>query len=89
MDADLPYVMEAVPGRSPPTLVELPPHWSLDDGEQYAWLPGIWDIAAIEGPDKLLRMWEMDFAGRSPASARASCSRRRPRSRWRPRRRSS
>jgi peptidoglycan/xylan/chitin deacetylase (PgdA/CDA1 family) len=61
MDADVPYRLAT--GREPgaATLVEIPPHWSLDDGEQYAWLPGIWDTAVIEGPDKLLRMWEMDF----------------------------
>jgi peptidoglycan-N-acetylglucosamine deacetylase len=61
MDADLPYRLATGPGPDD-SLVELPPHWSLDDGEQYAWLPGIWDTAVIEGPDKLLRMWEMDFA---------------------------
>ncbi len=61
MDADLPYRLRAGPDPDSPTLVEIPPHWSLDDGEQYAWLPGIWDTGVIEGPDKLLRMWEMDF----------------------------
>jgi peptidoglycan/xylan/chitin deacetylase (PgdA/CDA1 family) len=61
MDSDVPYRMATGPGPDAPTIVEIPPHWSLDDGEQYAWLPGIWDTAVIEGPDKLLRMWEMDF----------------------------
>lgn len=62
MDADLPYRLATGLDPDDATLVEIPPHWSLDDGEQYAWLPGIWDTAVIEGPDKLLRMWEMDFA---------------------------
>lgn len=61
MDSDVPYQLAAGPEPGAATLVEIPPHWSLDDGEQYAWLPGIWDTAVIEGPDKLLRMWEMDF----------------------------
>jgi peptidoglycan/xylan/chitin deacetylase (PgdA/CDA1 family) len=61
MDADLPYRLRTGPAPDAATLVELPPHWSLDDGEQYAWLPEIWDTAVIEGPDKLLRMWEMEF----------------------------
>ena len=61
MDADLPYRLLTGPASDAATLVELPPHWSLDDGEQYAWLPGIWDTAVIEGPEKLLRMWEMEF----------------------------
>ncbi len=61
MDADVPYRLRSGPAPGAPTLVELPPHWSLDDGEQYAWLPGIWETAVIEGPEKLLRMWEMEF----------------------------
>jgi peptidoglycan/xylan/chitin deacetylase (PgdA/CDA1 family) len=61
MDADVPYRLATGPAPGDPTLVEIPPHWSLDDGEQYAWLPGIWDTGVIEGPDKLLRMWEMEF----------------------------
>lgn len=61
MDSDMPYRLATGPEPGAATLVEIPPHWSLDDGEQYAWLPGIWDTAVIEGPDKLLRMWEMDF----------------------------
>jgi len=61
MDADVPYRMATGPRPEDPALVEVPPHWSLDDGEQYAWLPGIWDTASIESPDKLLRMWEAEF----------------------------
>ena len=61
MDADLPYVLRTGPEAGAATLVELPLHWSLDDGEQYAWLPGIWETGVIESPDKLLRMWELDF----------------------------
>jgi peptidoglycan/xylan/chitin deacetylase (PgdA/CDA1 family) len=60
MDSDLPYRLATGPEPGAATLVEIPVHWSLEDG-QYAWLPGIWDTAVIEGPDKLLRMWEMDF----------------------------
>jgi hypothetical protein len=35
MDDDRPYVLDTGKGR----IVELPPHWSLDDWEQYAFLP--------------------------------------------------
>ena len=35
MDDDRPYVLETAHG----TLVELPPHWSLDDWNQYMYLP--------------------------------------------------
>jgi peptidoglycan/xylan/chitin deacetylase (PgdA/CDA1 family) len=61
MDADLPYLLGTGPEPGAPALVELPLHWSQDDGEQYAWLPGIWETGVIESPEKLLRMWELDF----------------------------
>jgi peptidoglycan/xylan/chitin deacetylase (PgdA/CDA1 family) len=61
MDADLPYRLAVGPERDSPTLIEIPPHWSLEDGVQYAWLPGIWDTATIESPAKLLTMWELDL----------------------------
>jgi peptidoglycan-N-acetylglucosamine deacetylase len=35
MDDDKPYLLETERG----TIAELPPHWSLDDWEQYAYLP--------------------------------------------------
>ncbi len=35
MDDDKPYLLETASG----TLVELPPHWSLDDWNQYAYMP--------------------------------------------------
>lgn len=53
MDRDQPYVLERG-GRS---LVELPVHWSLDDWEQYAFLPRPHIGAHIETPGKLLELW--------------------------------
>ena len=35
MDDDRPYLLETPRG----TIAELPPHWSLDDWEQFAFLP--------------------------------------------------
>jgi hypothetical protein len=61
MDADVPYRLAVGSEPDSPTLIEIPPHWSLDDGEQYAWLPGIWDTATIESPAKLLTMWGLEF----------------------------
>jgi peptidoglycan-N-acetylglucosamine deacetylase len=53
MDDDKPYLLETPRG----TIAELPPHWSLDDWEQYAYLPRP-DIGSnIESPAKVLDLW--------------------------------
>ncbi len=53
MDDDRPYALETEAG----TIVELPPHWSLDDWEQYAYLPDPPIGTAIEAPAKVLDLW--------------------------------
>ena len=52
MDDDQPYLVGA--DRS---LVELPVHWSLDDWEQYAFVPEPDIGKAIELPEKVLALW--------------------------------
>ncbi|MEO3755588.1 polysaccharide deacetylase [Streptomyces sp. B6B3] len=54
MGDDRPYHVETPAGR----LVELPVHWSLDDWEQYAFLPEPRVGAVIESPRKVLEMWQ-------------------------------
>jgi peptidoglycan-N-acetylglucosamine deacetylase len=54
MDADVPYRLETPAG----TIAELPPHWSLDDWEQYAFLPRPDIGGVIESPAKVLEMWK-------------------------------
>lgn len=61
MDDDAPYLLRVAEDPSAPTLVEIPVHWGLDDGEQYAWLPGIWEGEGIASPRKLLEMWTLEF----------------------------
>jgi peptidoglycan/xylan/chitin deacetylase (PgdA/CDA1 family) len=61
MDGDRPYLLRTAADGSAPTLVEIPVHWGLDDGEQYAWLPGIWEGEGIASPRKLLEMWTLEF----------------------------
>ena len=61
MDDDVPYLLRVAEHASAPTLVEIPVHWGLDDGEQYAWLPGIWEGDGIASPRKLLEMWLLEF----------------------------
>ena len=57
MDDDKPYVLE-VDGKQ---LVELPPHWSLDDWEQYAYLPDPNIGSMIESPNKVFDMWSHEL----------------------------
>jgi peptidoglycan/xylan/chitin deacetylase (PgdA/CDA1 family) len=62
MDADTPYILETTNGR----IVELPPSWSLDDWEQYAYLPQPNIGAIIQSPPHVAEMWihELDAARR-------------------------
>ena len=53
MDADTPYLLETAAGD----IVELPVHWSLDDWEQYAYLPRPPFKSPIESPQKVLDLW--------------------------------
>src|SRR5436190_5494195 len=53
MDADTPYVLDTGAGE----IVELPVHWSLDDWEQYAYIPDPPFRSPIESPAKVLDLW--------------------------------
>ncbi len=53
MDSDKPYVLDTGAGE----IVELPVHWSLDDWEQYAYIPDPPFRSAIESPAKVLDLW--------------------------------
>ena len=53
MDDDVPYRLETDAGM----LIELPVHWSLDDWEQYAYLPEPDIGSQIELPSKVLELW--------------------------------
>jgi peptidoglycan/xylan/chitin deacetylase (PgdA/CDA1 family) len=44
-------------------IVELPVHWSLDDWEQYAYLPEPSIGAVIESPVKVAEMWRAELDG--------------------------
>jgi peptidoglycan/xylan/chitin deacetylase (PgdA/CDA1 family) len=57
MDDDKPYRLETAHG----TIVELPPHWSLDDWEQYAYLPRPPIGSNIESPAKVLDLWTTEL----------------------------
>jgi peptidoglycan/xylan/chitin deacetylase (PgdA/CDA1 family) len=57
MDADRPYRLRTEAG----TIAELPPHWGLDDWEQYAYLPRPTIGAVIESPVKVLELWRAEL----------------------------
>ncbi|HEY1273788.1 MAG TPA: polysaccharide deacetylase [Thermoleophilaceae bacterium] len=57
MDSDRPYRLRTSAG----TIAELPPHWSLDDWEQYAFLPRPEIGAVIESPAKVVEMWKAEL----------------------------
>lgn len=64
MDADRPYVLAAGiadAGPGGPTLVELPIQWSLDDWEQYVYLPGLSGSGLIESPSKVADLWSLEL----------------------------
>jgi peptidoglycan/xylan/chitin deacetylase (PgdA/CDA1 family) len=53
MDSDRPYLLDTGAGE----IVELPVHWSLDDWEQYMFVPDPPFRTAIESPAKVLDLW--------------------------------
>jgi peptidoglycan/xylan/chitin deacetylase (PgdA/CDA1 family) len=57
MDDDRPYLLKIGEKQ----IVELPPHWSLDDWEQYAFLPEPAIGAVIESPAKVFEMWSLEL----------------------------
>lgn len=58
MGDDKPYRLAADGQRS---IAELPVHWSLDDWEQYAFLPAPVIGGVIESPAKVLEMWKLEL----------------------------
>lgn len=64
MDADHPYLLAVAkegPGAETATIVELPIHWSLDDWEAYAYLPGLTGSGWMARPTELLERWTLEL----------------------------
>jgi peptidoglycan/xylan/chitin deacetylase (PgdA/CDA1 family) len=59
MGDDRPYEISTAAGD----IVELPVHWSLDDWEQYAYLPDPQIGSVIESPVKVEEMWRAELDG--------------------------
>jgi peptidoglycan/xylan/chitin deacetylase (PgdA/CDA1 family) len=57
MDDDRPYILETASGD----IVELPVHWSLDDWQQYFYLPEPALGATIEPPGKVFELWRSEL----------------------------
>jgi peptidoglycan/xylan/chitin deacetylase (PgdA/CDA1 family) len=58
MDADVPYELRVDDEHS---LVEIPIQWSLDDWEQFCYLPDISGSGLIETPAKARELWQAEF----------------------------
>jgi peptidoglycan/xylan/chitin deacetylase (PgdA/CDA1 family) len=58
MDDDRPYILQTPHGE----LAEIPPHWSLDDWEQYAYLPAPHLGYHINDPATVSAMWISELA---------------------------
>ncbi len=71
MDADTPYVLETDRGA----IAELPPHWSLDDWEQYAFLPRPPIGENVRSPTVVADLWihELDAMRRHGALFILTC----------------
>jgi hypothetical protein len=71
MDDDKPYRLATVSG----TVAELPVHWSLDDWEQYAFLPDPDIGQQIESPRKVVELWtaELDAMRRTNSLCVLTC----------------
>jgi peptidoglycan-N-acetylglucosamine deacetylase len=61
MDADHPYLLATSEMPGAPAIVELPGHWSLDDWEPYAYLPGITGSGVIASPDEVVGRWTLEL----------------------------
>jgi peptidoglycan-N-acetylglucosamine deacetylase len=60
MDDDRPYVLETAAGP----LVELPPHWGLDDWNQYMYLPDPRSgPGTVHPPSRALELWRAELDG--------------------------
>lgn len=60
MDDDRPYVLETGRGE----LVELPPHWSLDDWNQYMYLPEPRSgPGTVHSPEQAVEVWQAELDG--------------------------
>jgi len=57
MADDRPYLLETGAGR----IAELPVHWSLDDWEQYAFLPAPEIGSVITSPVRVLELWRAEL----------------------------
>jgi peptidoglycan-N-acetylglucosamine deacetylase len=62
MDCDVPYELAEGVGPQARSLVEIPVSWSLDDWEQYGYLPDVFGSGLIEDPAKSLSMWSAELA---------------------------
>lgn len=71
MDDDSPYVLSTAgvrgsaeaEGPAEQTIVEIPIQWSLDDWEQYCFLPEVTELGPIQTPAHAIELWRSELEG--------------------------
>ena len=61
MECDVPWDLAERPGDGAGSIVEIPVSWSLDEWEQYAYLPDVFGSGLIEDPAQSLSMWHAEL----------------------------
>lgn len=61
MDNDVPYNLATQSSATAVSLIEIPIHWTLDDWEQYGFIPGISELGPIQTPDHAVSLWRSEF----------------------------
>jgi len=61
MDADVPYRLATSDAPDASSIIELPVHWSMDDWEPYAYLPGITGSGVISHPEEVTSRWRAEL----------------------------
>jgi hypothetical protein len=62
MDADAPYQFD-LSGVLESQLLEIPIHWTLDDWEQYCFVPGLSELGPIQTPEHAIALWRSELQG--------------------------
>ena len=60
MDDDGPYLLSTGSGAP---IAEIPIHWTLDDWEQYCFLPGVSELGPIQTPAHAIELWTAELEG--------------------------
>lgn len=66
MDDDSPYLLQAEDADARDLhkpIIEIPIHWTLDDWEQYCYLPDVTELGPIQSPAHAVELWRSELDG--------------------------